>query len=95
MNIVTLIASFMAEFGVVEAAMLAALSACAAFLPADEQQVLYNALKVAQADVAAGKPIGQAVADAWTAFYQGELAEANKVGQFLLGAILNALAPKA
>jgi hypothetical protein len=95
MNVVTLIASFTSELGVIDAAVLVALAAVAAFLPGDEQTILYNALKAAKADIDAGKSVGTAIADAWTTFYQAELAEANKVGQFLLGAILNALAPKA
>lgn len=95
MDIAAFIASLAAQFAGVQAAILAALAGVAGFLPGDEQAVLYNALKAAQADLQAGKPVGQAVADAWTNFWNSELTEANKVAQFLLGAILSALAPKA
>lgn len=95
MDIAAFIAGLAAQFAGVEAALIAGLAAVAGFLPEDEKAVLYNALKAAQADVAAGKSIGQAVADAWTSFYSGELSEANKVAQYLLGAVLSALAPAA
>lgn len=95
MDIAAFIASLAAQFAGVQAAVLAALAAVAGFLPAGEQGILYQALSQARNDLAAGKSPGQCVADAWTAFYQGEISEANKIGQFLLGAILTALAPKA
>ena len=94
MDIAAFIASFVAQFTGVEAGLMAALAAVAAFLPADEQTILYNALKAAQSDIAAGKPVGTAIADAWTAFYAGEQGEVGKVGQFIMAAILTALAPK-
>lgn len=95
MDIAAFIASLAAQFAGVQAGVLAALAAVGAFLPADEKTVLYNALKAAQADIAAGKSPGTALADAWSTFYAGEQGELGKVSQYILGAILTALAPTA
>ncbi len=95
MDITAFIASLVAQFTGVQAALIAGLASIAGFLPADEKAILYKALKAAQTDIAAGKTPGQAVADAWSTFYNAEITEANKVGMFLLGAILTSLAPAA
>jgi len=95
MNILQLLLSMLPNFTGVSIAFMTALAGISLFLPADEQTIIYNALLQVKNDLAAGKPIGTALADAWNSFYQAEQGEIGKIGQYLLGAILAALAPKA
>jgi len=95
MDFLALISSLVSQFGVVETAFVTALAGIAQFLPADEKTILFNALTTIKNDLAAGKSAGAALADAWTNFYAAEQGELGKIGQYLLGAILSALAPSA
>lgn len=86
-----LVAILTNAFYKVETVVVQGLTTIALQLPGEEMAIVNDALKAIQADLAAGKSIGTAAADAWTVFYSEEKTEFSKTGQAIVTLFVQAL----
>lgn len=71
--------------------LVGAFGAIVTELPSDEAQILHDAMAKFVADRNAGKPYGEAAADALDTFYNENKGEVSKVGKQLFSAFLSSV----